>query len=77
MLCMRTKIHLNSFIFLQELKILLLVLLGWFEYLKAELQELALSGKYLPLSGLLYIEVRYLSNLFMKGREANTRCQGQ
>lgn len=77
MLSMWTKIHWNSFIFLQELKILLLVLLGWFEYLKAELQELALSGKCSPPSGLFYIEVRYLNNLLMRGWEANTQCQGQ
>lgn len=36
MLSMWAKIHLNSFIFLQESKILLQVLLGWFQRLKAE-----------------------------------------
>lgn len=54
MLCMQTKTHLNSFIFLQELKILWLGLLAWFDYLKAEFQELALSGKCLPLDCFTY-----------------------
>lgn len=53
MLCMQTKTHLNSFIFLQELKILWLGLLAWFDYLK-EFQELALSGKCLPLDCFTY-----------------------
>lgn len=44
LLSMGTKIHLNSFIFLQESKILLQVLLGWLESLKAEHKDCHLLG---------------------------------
>lgn len=51
-----TKIHLNSFIFLQELKILLSVLLGWLKAWKHKSKGGALSGEWLPLSGLFHTQ---------------------